>query len=405
MATNTTVSTAYNSYFNKTFYDRKLLDTAKTRFVHANFGQKRSIPRNNGKRVEFRKYDLFTPNTNQLTLVEGVTPTGQNLSQSKVEAEVKQYGAYVEISDLLEMTSYDPVIADSAELLGEQLGTVIEWVTRDAMNETTNVQYANGAASRVALTANDKLTVGEVRKAVRTLKKNKARPFVTSIDGSPRKPHFVCICSPDATYDLQSDALWQDVSKYSNAEQIYSGEIGRLFGVVFVEATEAKVYSQSVLNAVNANTSSSTTFVLKTAPDAKAVAYLSTPGNKIMIGSTEYTLASSSPYTPSTRSVKLTASATLTANDPVYTKDAGAPDATTHVAPDVHATLIFGADAYGVVDVAGSGAMETIIKPRGSAGTTDPLDQRSTVGAKVAAYAAKVLNPLWLVKIEHCVSA
>ena len=92
-------------------------------------------------------------------------------------------------------------------------------------------------------------------------------------------------------------------------------------------------------------------------------------------------------------------------NTVVYSKDAGAPDASTHAAPDVHATLIFGADAYGVVDVAGSGAMETIIKPRGSAGTTDPLDQRSTVGAKVAAYTAKVLNPLWLVKIEHCVSA
>ena len=55
--------------------------------------------------------------------------------------------------------------------------------------------------------------------------------------------------------------------------------------------------------------------------------------------------------------------------------------------------------------MAGSGAMETIIKPCGSAGTTDPLNQRSTVGAKVAAYAAKVLNPLWIVKIEHCVSA
>ena len=406
MATNTTVSTAYNSYFNKTFYDRKLLDTAKTRFVHANFGQKRSIPRNNGKRVEFRKYDLFTPNTNQLTLVEGVTPTGQNLSQSKVEAEVKQYGAYVEISDLLEMTSYDPVIADSAELLGEQLGTVIEWVTRDAMNETTNVQYANGAASRVALTASNKLTVDEIRRAVRTLKKNKARMFTKNVmDESARKPHFICICSPDSTYDLQSDPLWQDVSKYNNAEQIYSGEIGRLFGVVFVESTEAKVYSQSVLNAVNANTSSSTTFVLKTAPDAKAVAYLSTPGNKIMIGSNEYTLASSSPYTPATRSVKLTASATLTANDPVYTTDAGAPDPITHVAPDVHSTLVFGADAYGVVDVDGSSAMETIVKPAGSGGTTDPLDQRSTVAAKVMAYAAKVLNSMWLLKIEHCVSA
>ena len=401
---NTTVSTASTAYFNKTFYDRKLLDTAKTRFVHANFGQKRSIPRNNGKRVEFRKYNLFTPDTNALTLVEGVTPTGQNLSQSKVEAEVKQYGAYVEISDLLEMTSYDPVIADSAELLGEQLGTVIEWVTRDAMCETTNVQYAGGAASRVALTASDKLTVAEIRKAVRTLKKNKARPFVTAMDGSARKPHFICICSPDATYDLQNDALWQDVSKYSNAEQIYSGEIGRLFGVVFVEATEAKVYSQSIVNAVNASTSSSTTFVLKTMPDAKGVAFLSTPGNKIKIGSNEYTLASTNPYTPGTRTVKLTTSQSLTADAPVYSVDAGAPDATTHIAPDVHATLVFGADAYGVIDVAGSGAMETIIKPRGSAGTTDPLDQRSTVGAKVAAYTAKVLNPLWLVKIEHCVS-
>ena len=402
---NTTTSTNASTYFNKTFYDRKLLDTAKTRFVHANFGQKRSIPRNNGKRVEFRKYNLFTPDANALTLVEGVTPTGQNLSQSKVEVEVKQYGAYVEMSDLLEMTAYDPVIADSAELLGEQLGTVIEWVTRDAMNETTNVQYAGGAASRVALTTSNKLTVAEVRKAVRTLKKNKARPFFSALDGSCRKPHFICICSPDATYDLQSDALWQDVSKYSNAEQIYSGEIGRLFGVVFVEATEAKIYSQSVMNAVNANTSTSSTFVLKNTPTPKEVAYLSTGGNKLMVGGTEYTLSPNNPYTPSTRTVKLTAAVSLTADTVVYSRDAGAPDATTHVAPDVHATLIFGADAYGVVDVAGSGAMETIIKPCGSAGTTDPLDQRATVGAKVAAYAAKVLNPLWLVKIEHCVSA
>ena len=402
---NTTVSTAASTYFNKTFYDRKLLDTAKARFVHANFGQKRSIPKNNGKRVEFRKYNLFTPDTDALTLVEGVTPTGQNLSQSKVEVEVKQYGAYVEMSDLLEMTAYDPVIADSAELLGEQLGTVIEWVTRDAMNETTNVQYAGGAASRVALTTSNKLTVAEVRKAVRTLKKNKARPFFSALDGSGRKPHFICICSPDATYDLQSDALWQDVSKYSNAEQIYSGEIGRLFGVVFVEATEAKIYSQSVMNAVNANTSTSSTFVLKNTPTPKEVAYLSTGGNKLMVGGTEYTLSPNNPYTPSTRTVKLTAAVSLTADTVVYSRDAGAPDATTHVAPDVHATLIFGADAYGVVDVAGSGAMETIIKPCGSAGTTDPLDQRATVGAKVAAYAAKVLNPLWIVKIEHCVSA
>ena len=401
---NTTLNTVETTYFNKTFYDRKLLDTAKTRLVHATFGQKRSIPRNSGKRVEFRRYELFTPDTEALTLQEGVTPTGQSLAQSKVEAEVSQYGAFVEVSDLLDLTAYDAVIADSAELLGEQLGTVVEWVTRDAMCATTSVQYANGKDKRSALTLDDKLTVDEVRKAVRILKKNKARPFYTGADGAARKPHFVCICSPDATYDLQNDSLWQDVSKYSNAEQIYSGEIGRLFGVVFVESTEAKIYEQSVCNAVKNNTTASVSFVLQNEPTEKEAAYLSTGGGKLYIGTTEVHLASKNSFDPATKTVRLDMATSLTAGAAVYTDDGGAVDETTHKGPGVHATLVFGADAYGVIDVDGKGTMETIIKPQGSAGATDPLNQRGTVGAKVAAYAAKVLNPLWLIKIEHTVS-
>ncbi len=169
MAINTTLNTTETTYFNKQFYDKKLLETAKTRLVHASFGQKRSIPRHGGKRVEFRKYDLFTPDVESLTLQEGVTPDGQSLTQSNVEAEVSQYGAYVEVSDLLDLTAYDEVLADSAELLGEQLGTVIEWVTRDAMCATTNVQYANDAEYRSALDGDDVLTVTEIRKAVRSL--------------------------------------------------------------------------------------------------------------------------------------------------------------------------------------------------------------------------------------------
>ena len=398
MVINTTANTASTTKLNKTFYDRQLLESAKTRFVHAKYGQKRPIPRNSGKRVEFRKWNLFDANDAVEALQEGVTPTGQALSQSNVEVEVAQYGAYVEVSDLLDMTGYDQVISESAELLGEQLGTVVEWVTRDAMNAGTNVQYANGKTSRGAITASDKLTVAEIRKAVRTLKKAKARPF----GEEGRKPHFICICSPEATFDLQSDALWQDVSKYSCAEAIYSGEIGRLFGVVFVESTEAKVFTQSVLNKVNASTTSSASFVLKNAPTDAEIAYLSTAGNKLMIGSNEHTIAS---FDAAANTVTLTAAASLTADAIVYSMDAGEVDSTTKAGVDVHSTLIFGKDAYGMVDVAGSGALQIIIKPHGSAGTSDPLDQRATVGAKVAAYAAKILNELWIIRIEHGVSA
>ena len=400
MSINTTATTASTTLLNKTFYDRQLLESAKTRFVHQKFGQHRSIPKNNGKRVEFRRWDLFDPSVDGNTLTEGVTPEGQNLSQSSVEAEVSQYGAYVEVSDMLDLTGYDKVIADTAELLGEQLGTVIEWVTRDAMCGGSNVQYAGTNASRSTIVSADKLTVNDIRKAVRSLKKAKARPFCEE----GRKPHFVCICSPEATYDLQSDTLWQDVSKYSNAEQIYSGEIGRLFGVVFVESTEAKIYRQSVHNAVSAATTSSASFVLKNAPTEAEAEYLSTPSAKLMIGTTEYTLAASNPFNAATRTVTLSASASLSANAVVYTTDAGALDDTTKEAAEVHATLVFGKDAYGVVDVNGRGAMQTIIKPHGSAGSSDPLNQRATVGAKVMAYTAVILNDPWIVRIEHGVS-
>ena len=401
MAINTTQNTLESAYFNKQFYDKKLIETAKTRLVHANFGQKRSIPRHGGKRVEFRKYNLFTPDVDALTLVEGVTPDGQSLTQSNVEAEVSQYGAYVEVSDLLDLTAYDEVLADSAELLGEQLGTVIEWVTRDAMCATTNVQYPNGFEYRDELDETAILTVDEIRKAVRTLKKNKARMFTTAPDGSVRRPHFVCICSPDATFDLQSDPLWQDVSKYSNAEQIYSGEIGRLFGVVFVESTEAKVYHQTIwLQVKQAAASATRSIPFLRKPTDEQIRYLSKEGNKVYLADQELTITS---YNPTINTLTVQESISYPANAVIYTNDGGAAEENYHQR-DVHVALVFGADAYGVIDVDGSGTMETIIKPHGSEGSGDPLNQRATVGAKVAAYAAKVLNPLWIVRIEHAVS-
>ncbi|MDR0840651.1 MAG: N4-gp56 family major capsid protein [Christensenellaceae bacterium] len=396
--TNTTNNTADITYLDKKFYDRQLLESARTRFVHAKFGQMRPIPRNSGKRVEFRRWNLFDAGDAMTALEEGITPSGQALSQSNVEALVSQYGAYVEVSDLLDMTAYDQVISESAELLGEQLGTVVEWVTRDALNAGNNVQRAGGKSARTGLTAEDKLTVNEIRKAVRTLKRAKARPFCEE----ERKPHFLCICSPDATYDLQNDPLWQDVAKYSNAEAIYSGEIGRLFGVVFVESTEAKVFRQSVHNTVKTATTNSATFVLNSPATEAEAAYLSQSGNPIKVGAASLTVAG---FNPGTNTVTLSATASLAANAIVYSEDAGAVDAAAKTAMDVHSTLVFGKDAYGIVDVAGSGALQIIIKPHGSAGTQDPLNQRATVGAKVAAYTATILNDLWLLRIEHAVSA
>lgn len=401
MAINTTTSTQTTTYLNKTWYDKSLLEWAKTKQVHARYGQKRKVPAGQGKKVEFRGFEPFDPADALTALTEGVTPEGQDLTQRHVEVTCAQYGRHVEVSDLLKTTAYDDVMGEAAELLGEQLGTVIDWVTRDAMCAGTNVQYAGGKTARNALLATDKLTTVEIRKAVRTLKKKKAKMFNTNDEGKIRRPHYVCICSPDATFDLQDDEAWEKVSYYNNAEAIYSGEIGRLFNVVFVESTEAKVFSQSVYTTVVAHSAGSADVQLAAVTDA-AAAYLK-PGAKLTIGDTAYTVASLNRAT-ATVTLSETVSNAIAAGTKAYSVDAGALDGD-KCGADVHATLVFGQNAYGCVDIDGGGNVEMIVHGLGTAGSADPLNQRATVGAKINAYAATILNGDWLVRIEHGVSA
>ena len=59
---------------------------------------------------------------------------------------------------------------------------------------------------------------------------------------------------------------------------------------------------------------------------------------------------------------------------------------------------MFGANAYGVTEIEGGG-LQTIIKQKGSAGTADPLDQRSSIGWK-AIKTAEILVQPYIYRIE-----
>ena len=65
---NTTNSTLNTTALNKDYYDRQLLEGAKTRFVFTKYGQKRTVPLNNGKHVEFRRWNLFDVDDNMCAL-------------------------------------------------------------------------------------------------------------------------------------------------------------------------------------------------------------------------------------------------------------------------------------------------------------------------------------------------
>lgn len=293
----------------KTFYDRALLERALPVLVHAQFGQQRPIPPNTGKTIEFRKFSALAVSTTPLT--EGVTPSGNSLTATATTAAINQYGDYIEGSDLLDLAALDPVLLETAQLLGEQAGYSIDTIIRDILVAGTGVQYASTATSRITVAAGMNLTVTEIRKAVRTLKRNKARPLA---DGS-----YVAFIGPSAVYDIQSDAAWKSASEYAGSTQIFSGEVGKLYGVRFVETTESKVFT-----------------------------------------------------------------------------GAGAAGI------DVHATLVLGANAYGIIPLSGQ-TLDFIFKPIGSAGATDPLNQRWTSAWK-SAFTAKILNDAFMVRIEHSIS-
>ncbi len=215
----------------KTYYSDYLIDNAVPQLVHDQFGQKHPIPKNGGKTIEFRKYSplpkLMTP------LTEGVTPDGQSLNVSTIEATVAQYGGYIELADILLLTAIDNNLVQATKLLGRQAGATLDSITRDVLCGGTNVIYAGGGASRDTAGL---LTVDDIKKAVRSLKVQNAEKIGDS---------YVAIIHPDVAYDLMSDEKWVNVKTYADPEDMYAGEIGKLYGVRFVETTEAKVWAKA----------------------------------------------------------------------------------------------------------------------------------------------------------------
>ena len=73
-------------------------------------------------------------------------------------------------------------------------------------------------------------------------------------------------------------------------------------------------------------------------------------------------------------------------------KDAGASSR------DVYATMILGANAYGVTEVTGGG-LQHIVKQLGSAGSEDPLNQRATAGWKAIKVAERLVEQ-YMIRLE-----
>ena len=211
----------------KKFYIRTLLERLLPDLFLYNDAMKKKLPKNQGKTVNWRKFNSLPAVTVPLT--EGKTPDGKDLDVTQIEAILKQYGDYIMTTDELQMTGIDPVITEASELCGEQAAVSVELVLANKLFTGTNAMFAGGKSARSELTEADKITGSDVMKIRRQLKKKNARKFK---DG-----YYHAIVDPEMAFDLMSDPMWQDVAKYAKPEQMLKGEIGKMHGFRFMEST------------------------------------------------------------------------------------------------------------------------------------------------------------------------
>ncbi len=226
----------------QTFYDNVLLRRAQPYEVHGNFGQSRPLPSGKGNQILFRRYENLSLATTPLT--EGQSPDGQKMSKTDVTATVKQYGDFIQISDVVDLTARDPVLTEAAELLGEQMGKTRDVLVRDAVVGDYFNNAGSGDYDEVD-GGGDAFSQTDLESAIDNLLKENAR-FITNIirpstgyNTVPIRPAYVAVIHPNLRQTVEGFTDFVPVAQYPSNENVMDGEWGAVLNVRFVMSTLA----------------------------------------------------------------------------------------------------------------------------------------------------------------------
>ena len=181
------------------FLDSEFLDRSEALLIHGEGAKKSHLKQNHGKTYTFTKRDPKQVATTPLT--EGENPAESGKSSGQVTAET------------------------------------IDALIRNALHAGATTMFANGKAALSNLTNDDVLTLKEVKKAKRDLKKRNAKTYG---DG-----YYIGKIGPDTAYNLMNDGAWIEAQKYTGRKELYKGEIGTIAGVRFLECSSNQKTEQA----------------------------------------------------------------------------------------------------------------------------------------------------------------
>ena len=395
---NTTVSAGMSPLM-EAVLNRYVLEMNKTQRKYTKFGQQVDIPKGRTKTVAFDKLSPLPKAAAPLT--EGVTPTGSAVNITRIKGEPQQFGNYVSYTDQLDFFAADPSpeVLKYADLLAENQIATFEHLDAMELASGLNVFYAGTASSRGELS--DVLSVADIRRAVTSLKRNKVQPA----DGKD----YICFIHPNVVYDIWSDQEWRQPHTYADTTELYTGEIGKLFGVRFIEDPEAYVFRgtsipdsfANELTVVSVSATGNKVYVAETLTTTQASAIAS--GGKVEINGKTMTVSggvggsngsayltingASGAFIEPDMKIYCGTGYSASSSDPAY-------------GHNIYSTVILGKNAFGT---SGDKTVEIINKDLGSAGTGDPLNQRGTVGWKGYRF-FRILEQTKMARIESLAS-
>ena len=283
------------------YYDMLLLKMLRQmEFHYSKYAIQKSLPRNYGDTINWRRFKKLELSPTLGLLTEGVTPEGKTgISGEQITAVIAQYGEVMYFTDLVDLQQLDDVRREYTIELGYIAQETLDRIVRDVLVAEGSVYFAGGANNLAGLTGSaHRPKIDEFRKIVLGFKKD----FVQGVRGASGR--YVALISPEVMYALFDDRrMIQYMSFGNNNAPLQDGVAIDMFGIRFEEVLNAPVIGTA------------------------------------------------------------------------------------------HDSIVLAEEAYAITKLQGEGNVRVITKGLGSAGVSDPLDQRQSIGYKITGFSAKVLRP------------
>lgn len=358
------------------FYSKQLLDTIRldaNQYTYYRYADEMPIQEKADKLMVRRWAPLHA---HTVPLQEGVPPMSDKGSVEKYEIQADQYGRYMEFTDKVDFTMVDPVVAHYSREYSIVAIETLDLLAQHTLLTVAQKFYAGMAPNQAALRPWSKPTIADIRLIGLSLKKSLVKPRSNG--------KFHVIVSPEFTYDMLDDEYVQNYMKINQTTStLYdNGVLIPLFGFEFYE----------VMNCP-------TTVAFKKA-DGKMYFIEYKEVEKTASATAGYTLANNGEMYIEFKEKEIPASAAAIAAGydkdsrtgfdanyiPAHTDyDAGAQTLVSdgYSALKVQHTLILGKDALARTGLQGEGNAKMYVKPLGSTGVLDPIDQRQSIGFKI----------------------